>query len=529
MVKTDVILPLNYNMSDVMDAVLDRLPISAQQIREITILRSYLDLTDKASPAYRISVGISSDEATEARLLRIRKRVFAVPDLTLTVDVCELDTRPVVIGAGPCGLFAALILAEAGARPLILERGLPVKQRSEQVSRFVATAVLDEECNVQFGEGGAGTYSDGKLKVGSLDKYKMKVLREFVAAGADDSITHSATAHLGTDMLPDVVERLHAKIESLGGEFAFCSKFTDFTVTDGCLTAVKYQKDGLLREEKTTAAILACGHSARDTFSVLSRRGVEMAAKGFGIGVRVEHPREYINELVYGKGYDDSLETASYHLVTHLSSGRSVYSFCMCPGGTVVAAASENGHLVTNGMSVNARDGENSNAALLVSVFPSDFPSDSPLAGFELQRSIEQAAFISGGSDFRAPAIRMEDFLKGAAPTSPKSVKPSYPIGTRPAAVESYLPEALASSLRASIADFDAWMNGFYYPDAILTGAETRSTSPVRVIRDERYESVSVKGLYPSGEGAGYAGGIVSSATDGVRAALALIDKHRIK
>lgn len=529
MVKTDVNLPLKYNSDDVMNAVVDRLPIRREDIKELRLLRSSLDLSDKASPSYKISVGISLDDQIEARLLRIRKRASPVPELSLHVEVVELDTRPVVVGAGPCGIFAALILAEAGTKPLVIERGLSVRERSLRVKRFVSEAELDEECNVQFGEGGAGTYSDGKLKVGSLDKYKMKVLDEFVSAGAEESITHSATAHLGTDKLPQIVECLRKRIESLGGEFSFSSKFVDFTLTDGKISSVKYIKDGRECIEKTSALILASGHSARDTFSVLKEHGVSMMAKGFGIGVRIEHPREYINELVYGKSYDSSLEAASYHLVTHLDNGRSIYSFCMCPGGTVVAAASERSALVTNGMSVFARDGENSNAAFLVSVSPSDFASDSPLAGFDLQRRIERAAFVAGGSDFQAPAIRMEDFLYRKAPTVPASVLPSYPIGTRPASPERYLPESLTASLRSAITDFDDWMKGFYYPDAILTGAETRSTSPVRVLRDECYESVSVKGLYPSGEGAGYAGGIVSSAVDGVRTALALIEKHKKK
>jgi uncharacterized FAD-dependent dehydrogenase len=296
---------------------------------------------------------------------------------------------------------------------------------------------------------------------------------------------------------------------------------------NGTVTAVKYEKDGQVITLPATDVILAIGHSARDTISKIYDLGVKMEAKGFGIGVRIEHPREYINDLVYGKGHDTRLESASYHLVTHLENGRSVYSFCMCPGGTVVAATSEEGGVVTNGMSEYMRDGRNSNAAFLVSVTPADFPDSTALGGFALQREIERRAFIAGGSDFSAPITTMGDFLERKEPTTLGALAPTYPVGTALSAPENYLPDYITDSLRGAIYDFDKWMPGFLYRDAVLTGAETRSTAPVRILRNENYVSVTIDGLYPAGEGAGYAGGIVSSATDGVRVAMALLDKYK--
>ena len=304
------------------------------------------------------------------------------------------------------------------------------------------------------------------------------------------------------------------------------AKMCDFSVENGRITAVEYEQNGTRHSIETDAIFLATGHSAHDVFSLLYEKGLSLEAKGFGIGMRVEHPREDINSLVYPLAEErEVLGAASYHLVTHLENGRSVYSFCMCPGGTVVAAASEAGGLCTNGMSEHARDGENSNSALLVSVTPADFPSSHPLAGLALQKQLESAAFVAGGKNFSAPAIRMQDFMEQKEPQSLGTVHPSYPRGVRLVSPESYLPSYITESLRAGIRDFDAWMPGFYYPDAILTGAETRSTSPVRITRKESGESQSLGGLYPCGEGAGYAGGIVSSAADGIRVALRYLEK----
>lgn len=522
MIKTDVYVPISYTLDDIKSALCAHLPLSHDELSSLQILRSSLVLKDKSNIHYRLTVGITLDPERERSLLKIRKKVGEVPDFTLDIPPSRLASRPVVVGAGPCGLFAALILAESGARPIVLERGLPVEERKSRVDAFIRHGALDVECNVQFGEGGAGTYSDGKLKVGAMDSFKMKVLREFVAAGADSAILHSTTAHLGTDKLSDIVATLREKIISLGGEMIYSARFIDFAVRGGRVFSVKYEQGGDVVTIPTENLILAIGHSAKDTFESLYARGVPMIARGFGIGVRIEHPREYINELIYGKNYDSRLETASYHLVTHLKSGRSVYSFCMCPGGTVVPAASEEGGVVTNGMSEYLRDGENSNAAFLVSVTPDDFGSTHALAGMELQRKIERAAFLSGGSDYRAPAVTMSDFLVGKVGTL-GSVSPSYPIGVTPESPDKYLPDYVTSSLRESISDFDDWMPGFYLPDAVLTGAETRTTSPVRILRDPSYECEGICGVYPAGEGAGYSGGIVSSAVDGIKCALSIL------
>ena len=358
-----------------------------------------------------------------------------------------------------------------------------------------------------------------------MDDFKYRILKEFVRGGADAEICYSDTAHLGTDRLPIIVKALREKIESLGGTFLFGARFTAFKTRDSKICSVLYKKDGEEREIPTDTVLFGIGHSARDTFFYLNSIGVKMENKPFGIGVRIEHPREYINALIYKNHKDEGLETASYHLVTHLKNNRSVYSFCMCPGGTVVAATSHEGAVVTNGMSEYKRDADNSNSALLVSVTPADFGAD-PLSGFIYQENIEKKAFSVSG-DYKAPAIRLDDFLSEQSGTDFASVKPSYARGVVKSSLNSVLPDFVISSLREGIREFDSWLPGFYLPDATLTGAETRSTSPVRILRKENFESVSLSGLYPIGEGAGYAGGIVSSAYDGIRAANEIIEKNQ--
>ena len=522
MIKTEISLPIKYNTATLFEAVKNALPLEKVESSGIRILRRTLVSNRDGKPYYRATVGISLSPERERALLKIKNRFTECPEYNFTAPTFNADFRPVVVGFGPCGLFAALTLAESGARPIVLERGLPVDERGKRVDLFNRLGILDPECNVQFGEGGAGTYSDGKLKSGAMDKYKMKVLSTFVDCGAREDVLYSSTAHLGTDRLGDIVRTIRERIIALGGEIYFGARVTDVDSTDGKITSVTYEKDGSVTNIPTRAVIFATGHSAVDTVKMLRSHGLNMEARGFGIGLRIEHPREYINDVVYGADTDYIEETASYHLVTHLANGRSVYSFCMCPGGTVVAAASEPCGIVTNGMSENARMADNSNAALLVSVTPNDFASDDPLAGFELQRRIEKCAFALSG-DYRAPSFRLADFLDGKGTTSFTDTVPSYPRGITHHSPDEYLPEYVTDSLRLALPDFDNWLNGYNYPGAVLTGPETRTTSPIRILRDENGMASGFVGIYPAGEGAGYAGGIVSSAVDGIRIAEKLI------
>lgn len=525
MIKTDIILPYRYNESSVKKSICERLPISYHEIGEIRILKRELVVKDGSSPVYKTTVAFSSAIDKEEGLLKIRNKVSRYDEDVLTVKHSYFTKRPVVVGAGPSGLFAALMLAESGARPIILERGLKVDERSKKIALFNTLGMLDTECNVQFGEGGAGTYSDGKLKTGSRDRYKLKVLYEFIAGGADASIAYSSGAHLGTDKLPGIVKSLREKIISLGGEFIFSAKLTDICIKDGSLVGITYVKDGEDTYLECDTVLLATGHSARDTFRMLKSKGISMRQKSFGIGMRLEHPREYINKIVYRDSASLIEETASYHLVTHLPGGRSVYSFCMCPGGQVVAATSDEGAIVTNGMSEYKRDAENSNAAILVSVSPTDFGSDDPLAGVELQEKIERGAYRVSGS-YKAPAVRLGNLLEGTPQTVASAVNPSYPLGVVAADPKDYMPEYIPLSIGGAMADFDAWLPGYLYRDAILTGPETRTTSPVCIERGEDGSAVGYIGIYPVGEGAGYAGGIVSSAVDGIKIAEKIIEKH---
>lgn len=528
MIKFDIKAPLKYTEAELKKRISEALPIKENEISDVKIIKRSLDLKNKGEIDYKMTVAIELSEDREAGLLKMRKKVSSYENESLVFKKASFKLSPVVVGSGPAGLFAALILAESGANPIILERGLPVDERRKKVDSFILTSMLDTECNVQYGEGGAGTYSDGKLKVGGMDKYKSKILDEFVLAGANEEIAFSNTAHLGTDKLSGIVKKIREKIEGLGGKFIFSARLCEIKVKSGRVYATVYQKDGEENIIPTDNIILATGHSAKDTFVMLEKMGVPMERKGFGIGVRIEHAREYINSLVYGEKPPSDIESASYRLVTHLKDGRSVYSFCMCPGGTVVPAASEREGIVTNGMSVYNRDGENSNAAFLVSVTPDDFESDSLLAGLDFQRKIEKRAYALTNS-YKASSESLESFYKKLSPSVSKSIKPSYPIGVEYIKTEEYLPEFITNSLRAAINDFDNWMPGFYFPDAILTGPETRTTSPIRILRSEKYEALGFSGLYPAGEGAGYAGGIISSALDGVKCAEALINKNAEK
>lgn len=525
MIKTNIRLEIGYTSDDLYSAITDKLPIERSELSDVSIVRRTLNLKDKGDIHYDASVAFALSDEREAYLLKLRRHVFSHDSTRFSPPASHLPERPVVIGAGPAGLFAALTLALAGARPILYERGLAVDERRLRVDAFNRLGILDPECNVQFGEGGAGTYSDGKLKSGAPDKYKLFILDEFIAAGAPTDILFSGTAHVGTDKLSTVIRTVREKIISLGGEVHFGARLASLKVQNNRLVGGRVEKNGEMMDFSSTDLVLATGHSARDVFAMLDSLGAHLEPRPFGIGVRIEHPREYIDDLVYGRGHDADLETASYHLVTHLPTGRSVYSFCMCPGGTVVAAASETGGIVTNGMSEYLRNADNSNAALLVSVTPDDFASDSPLAGIDLQRMIERRAFdLEGG--YIAPSERLLDLTENAKIATRGGVIPSYPRGTALHTTNEYFPDFITDALRAAIADFDAWMPGYSYPDAALTGPETRTTSPVRVLRTDTYETLGIAGLYPTGEGAGYAGGIISSARDGVLVAEAILNKY---
>lgn len=519
---SDLSVPLSYDSEMLLDIAAKSLHIGSSRIGYVSISKRSLNKSDKKNLYFKMVLDVLI-EGNEAEFLSQNrdKRISKKIDFNYIIPKnIKLEGRPVVIGCGPAGLFASLVLAQAGVRPILLERGQDVDSRMQKVLQFWQTGLLDPDSNVQFGEGGAGTFSDGKLKTGLKDSRKMMILNAFVEAGAPSEILYLDKPHIGTDRLRATVKGIREKIISLGGEVHFNATLTDIEHRFGHVTGVGFVENGSYTSISTQNVILAIGHSARDTFDKLLTNGVYMEQKPFPIGVRIEHPQSLINKLQHGDfAKHPALGAADYRMVVHLKNGRGVYTFCMCPGGKVVAAATEERRLVTNGMSEYARDGENANTALFVTVDKNDLKSDHPLAGIEYQRKIEEAAFIAGGGGYKAPVQRLEDFCNKRSSIEFGDVLPTYLPGTSFAQVDSYLPEYITGSLRQAIKEMDDWMPGFYYPDALLTGAETRGCSPVRITRDDNLEAIGIKGLYPCGEGAGYAGGIISAAVDGVRCA----------
>lgn len=441
------------------------------------------------------------------------------------------DERPVVVGAGCAGLFCALALAEAGLAPLLIERGDDCTRRTERIRLLSETGVLDPESNIQFGLGGAGTFSDGKLGTGTKAPSHRWILEALAQAGASPTILWDAKPHVGSDVLPAVVEALVARIVAAGGELHCRTRLTGIELVGGSVRGIRTTSldpaTGVEREERIacSALVLATGHSARDVYQLLRDVGVTLERKTFAMGVRIEHLQADIDRAQYGRAAGHpALGAAPYKLATHLDGGRGIFSFCMCPGGYVVAAASEPGGVVTNGMSLSDRAGTNANAGLLVNVFPEDLPGDDVLAGIELQRKCERAAFAAGGGGFVAPAQLVGDFLAGSASTGPGSVRPTYPRGVAWGTIDECLPGYVSKSLRTAIPQLARRLRGFDAADAVLTGVETRSSAPVRVTRDERGRALGIRGLFPCGEGAGYGGGIMSAAADGLRAAGWLVD-----
>lgn len=528
---SELTLPLHHPDEALPAAICKRLRITPRELVRYTVARRANDARDKTNIllVYSVDVNVKNEAAVLTRFRKDRN-VGPTPD-TRYRFVAQAPaggfSRPVVIGAGPCGLFAGLILAQMGYRPIILERGKVVRERTKDTWGLWRRSVLNPESNVQFGEGGAGTFSDGKLYSRIKDPRHLdrKVLIEFVKAGAPPEILTEAHPHIGTFRLVTMVESMRESIEALGGEYRFATR------VDGLDIAVDAQGGRRVRGLHLNGGeyleadhvVLAIGHSARDTFAMLRAAGVHVEAKPFAIGVRIEHPQSWIDKARFGADAGNPiLGAAEYHISHHCRNGRTVYSFCMCPGGTVVAATSEEGRVATNGMSQYSRNERNANSGLVVAIDPArDYPGD-PLAGIALQRHWESLAYVAGGSSYKAPAQRLGDFLAGRPSTTLGVVTPSYRPGVHPTDLAQCLPEFVVAAMREALPVFGRQIPGYDHPDVVMTGVETRTSSPVRFTRGGDLQSLNTAGLFPAGEGAGYAGGILSAAVDGIKIAEAV-------
>ncbi|MDO8446847.1 MAG: FAD-dependent monooxygenase [Deltaproteobacteria bacterium] len=517
---TDIHLSLSEEESTLLNKAAAVLNIPKEKIKSIKIVKKSLDARKKDRISFVYTFEVEAEEEVEKSFKKEEKAKIKVVEKERPAFFPRLRTelRPVIIGSGPAGLFAAMRLTEYGLRPILIERGKEVEKRVRDVERFWADRVLDPESNVQFGEGGAGTFSDGKLTTRIDDPRISYILKTFVVAGANEEILYQAKPHIGTDRLRGVVINMRKRLISLGCDVRFESKVTDFNVRDGKIESVIINE----REEiKTDLLILAIGNSARDTYEALHHSGISLERKPFAIGVRVEHPQMLVDKIQYGRSAGHPKLPPAEYLLTHNMPeiGRSAYSFCMCPGGSVISASSEPGRLVVNGMSLSKRDSPYANSALVVTVRPEDFESfgEGPLAGIGFQRRWEEAAFKAGGGDYNAPAQRVIDFLDSRETLS--LGKSSYRPALTPSDIKKCLPSYVVDAMRAALPHFDRKMRGFVSKDAVLIGVETRTSAPVRITRGVDLQSVNTKGLYPCGEGAGYAGGIVSSALDGIKVA----------